>query len=88
MFAGVCGGIADYLEVDPTLVRLAFVAMIFLSSGSGFVIYILLMLVVPQEPVSAAKRKNESPHSSRYADDIPVPPTEEDDPQSVESIRE
>lgn len=51
MFAGVCGGIAEYLEVDPTLVRLVFVALTFLG-GPGIVIYIVLMLIVPEQPAS------------------------------------
>jgi phage shock protein C len=50
MFAGVCGGIAEYLDVDPTLVRLFFVALTLLSGGQGLLIYIVLMLVVPERP--------------------------------------
>ena len=50
MFAGVCGGIAEYLDVDPTLVRLFFVALTLLSGGQGLLIYIVLMLVVPEQP--------------------------------------
>ena len=60
MFAGVCGGIGEYLDVDPTLVRLAFVALTLLSSGSGLVIYVILMLIVPERP--ADKRKLKSKH--------------------------
>lgn len=49
MFAGVAGGIAEYLEVDPTLVRLFFVALT-LMGGPGIIIYIVLMLIVPERP--------------------------------------
>jgi phage shock protein PspC (stress-responsive transcriptional regulator) len=59
MFAGVAGGIAEYLEVDPTLVRLVFVALTLLSSGSGLIIYIVLMLIVPEQPRYPTKAKNE-----------------------------
>ena len=59
MFAGVCGGIAEYLDVDPTLVRLFFVALTLLSGGQGLLIYIVLMLVVPEQPVETRKFKNE-----------------------------
>ncbi len=50
--AGVCGGIAEYLHVDPTIVRLAYV-LLSLGSGlwSGLLIYIALAVIVPQEPV-------------------------------------
>lgn len=57
MFAGVCGGIGEYLDVDPTLVRLAFVALTLLSSGSGLVIYLILMLIVPERPSDRRKPK-------------------------------
>ena len=46
MIAGVCGGLAVYLGVDPVLVRLAFVLLL-LASGIGFGIYIVLWIVMP-----------------------------------------
>ena len=46
MIAGVCGGLADYLNIDPVLVRLAFVVL-FLASGIGLAIYALLWLILP-----------------------------------------
>ena len=58
MFAGVCGGIAEYLDVDPTLVRLVFVALAFMG-GPGPIIYIVLMLIVPENPGTQWKRKRD-----------------------------
>ncbi len=49
MIAGVCGGVAEYLNVDPTIVRLALV-LISLIWGSGLLIYIIAALVIPTEP--------------------------------------
>lgn len=49
LIAGVAGGIARYLSVDPVLVRIAFVLLLF--SGPGLFIYLLLWLVMPQEPM-------------------------------------
>lgn len=46
--AGVCGGLAAYLDIDPVLVRLAFV-ILFLASGMGFAIYLILWIVMPRE---------------------------------------
>jgi phage shock protein PspC (stress-responsive transcriptional regulator) len=46
LVAGVCGGIAEYLRVDPTLVRLAIV-LLTLFGGSGVVIYAAGWLVMP-----------------------------------------
>jgi phage shock protein C len=46
IIAGVCGGLAEYLEIDPVLVRLAFIVL-FLASGIGVPIYIILWIVMP-----------------------------------------
>jgi len=48
MVAGVCGGLAAYLDIDPVLVRLAFVILL-LASGIGFAIYLVLWIVMPRE---------------------------------------
>ena len=44
---GVCGGIAEYLNADPTLIRLAFV-IIGMAAGSGILAYILAALIMPE----------------------------------------
>lgn len=51
MIGGVCSGIAKYLEMDPTVVRLVFVLLLFLS-GAGFWIYVVLWVIMPKEPIS------------------------------------
>ena len=48
MIAGVCAGIAEYLEVDPTVIRILFVVFTFIG-GSGVIVYILLWLLMPEE---------------------------------------
>ena len=45
--AGVCGGIAEYLNADPTIVRLAF-ALLVLGWGSGVLAYIACALILPE----------------------------------------
>lgn len=51
LIAGVCGGIAKWLGWDPTLVRLGYVVLSVLSAGfPGVLIYILLWILMPQEP--------------------------------------
>jgi phage shock protein C len=45
---GVCGGLAKYFDVDPTLVRVLFVASIILGS-LGFWVYIIMTIIVPVE---------------------------------------
>lgn len=50
MIGGVCAGLARSLNVDPTLVRIVAV-LLALSDGIGVLLYLLLWLIVPQEPV-------------------------------------
>lgn len=47
MIAGVCNGLAAYFGVDPTIVRLAFVVLLFLSGGLVAIAYLILMFIVP-----------------------------------------
>ncbi len=51
MLGGVCGGIAEYANLDPTIVRLIFVLLALLG-GHGILVYLILWLVIPIEPVS------------------------------------
>ena len=48
MLAGVCGGIAEYFGVDPTLIRLAWVVFSLLG-GSGLLAYILAAIIIPRD---------------------------------------
>lgn len=48
MIAGVCGGIAEYFDIDSVLVRIAFV-LFTLMGGSGIIVYILLWIVMPDD---------------------------------------
>ena len=49
MVAGVCGGLADFLGFDPTLIRLAFL-LLALANGAGLLIYFLMLIIVPENP--------------------------------------
>jgi phage shock protein C len=48
--AGVCGGLAKYFDIDPTIVRVLFVVSIFIGGG-GIIAYIILWIVVPEEQI-------------------------------------
>jgi len=48
--AGVCGGIAEYFDVDPTIIRLLAILTIFFGGG-GIIAYIIAWLIIPLEPV-------------------------------------
>jgi phage shock protein C len=47
--AGVCGGLAEYFNLDPTLIRVLFVILAVLG-GSGVILYIALWIIVPKQP--------------------------------------
>jgi phage shock protein PspC (stress-responsive transcriptional regulator) len=50
MLAGICGGIADYLIVDPTVVRLVFaLATFFTVVFPGILIYLVMWIIVPKD---------------------------------------
>ena len=49
MLGGVCGGIAEYFNIDPTLIRLAFV-LFFFADGAGILAYIVGWIIIPEKP--------------------------------------
>lgn len=53
--AGVCAGIADYFKIDPTLVRVIAVLLLLPGGLPGLLPYLVLWVVIPEEPVSVAK---------------------------------
>ncbi len=46
---GVCGGIGEYMNVDPTLIRLLWVFCSMASCGTGLLVYIVAALIVPED---------------------------------------
>ena len=60
MLAGVCGGLADYFHLDPTIVRLLYVVLSLASVGIGVVIYIIMMLVFPEKPLDGSENSTTS----------------------------
>lgn len=46
---GVCGGVAEYFNIDPTIVRLLFVLFCF-CAGSGVLAYIIAAIIMPDDP--------------------------------------
>ncbi|NTW03658.1 MAG: PspC domain-containing protein [Oscillochloris sp.] len=52
MISGVCGGLAEYFNIDPVIVRLIFI-LVTLTSGLGLPVYVVLWIVMPKAQVSA-----------------------------------
>ena len=49
MICGVCGGIAEYFDIDPTIVRLVSVVLVF-GWGSGLIAYLVGAIIIPKNP--------------------------------------
>jgi phage shock protein PspC (stress-responsive transcriptional regulator) len=75
-FAGVAGGLAEYFVMDPLLIRLAFVILT-IAGGGGFLIYLILWIVTPENPFRVQPQVNQpgpdfqqsNPGSAGYATD-------------------
>ncbi|ACR79664.1 MULTISPECIES: PspC domain-containing protein [Kosmotoga] len=50
---GVCGGIAEYFGIDPTIIRLIWVLLLF-AHGAGLILYLIAMIIIPREPLGAS----------------------------------
>jgi phage shock protein C len=81
MIGGVCGGIAEYFDTDPSLIRLALV-LLFFAGGVGVLAYIVAWVIVPQKPLitasTAAETQSEdtstsSPTSSDSIEEVNKP---------------
>lgn len=48
MVAGVCGGIGEYFNIDPTVIRLLWVIFTLISMGAGIIAYIIAWIIIPE----------------------------------------
>ena len=91
VIGGVCGGIAEYLAVDPTLVRVFFVIATIFTAGLGFLGYLVLLVLMPQpgqhppfvQATAAAPGDASSATTEPIATTPPLPP----DPEAAERRR-
>lgn len=58
MLAGVCAGLAEYMNVDPTVVRVVYVALTIFSAGfPGLLLYLILLLLMPNDTNSEIRNQ-------------------------------
>ena len=51
MLGGVCGGIAEFFDIDPTIIRVVYVLLsLFTAAFPGFLLYIICLLIIPNDP--------------------------------------
>ena len=71
MLSGVSGGLAEYLDVDSTLVRIAWVILTVMSAGVGLLAYIALVIIVPTRPPETAAASPETSDGDALSDEEP-----------------
>jgi phage shock protein C len=54
VIGGVAAGLADYLNADPALIRIAWAILVVVTGGAALIVYIVCWIVVPEEPENAA----------------------------------
>jgi len=67
VIGGVAGGLAEYFEIDPVLVRVLFVVSLFFH-GAGFIAYIILWIIVPEAPYVFETASNAGPSETTSAE--------------------
>jgi len=80
--AGVCAGVAEYFEVDPTLVRLIWVVFTF-AGGAGILAYIIAAIIMPEaptgsQPIKRKKKSENQPHPMNDNGEVSITEIEED----------
>lgn len=67
IFTGTCGGLGEYFNIDPTIVRLIFVIGTFFS-GFGVLVYIVAALIMPSFPTDDFETMNKNSHFKKSDD--------------------
>lgn len=76
MIGGVCGGLGEYFEIDSTLIRILFLALLFFG-GTGLLIYLVCWIIIPLKPVFKTYYSSEPNKSAETYEvkDTPKEPT-------------
>ncbi len=66
MLGGVCGGLAEYFDVDPSVVRILAVISLFLSGGITFMVYIVAWMILPKSEPGAVSTESAKPMTVKF----------------------
>ena len=74
MIAGICGGLGEYFNVDPTLIRLATAFLFLWTGGTVLLVYLIAWFIIPEEPVQEKDQQSQEKDSESVE---LLPPPEE-----------
>lgn len=60
VIAGVCGGVGEYFNIDPVIVRIVWVILAFMPGGPGFLAYLICALIIPEDDGVIYQNENKS----------------------------
>lgn len=61
VLGGVCGGIGEHIDVDPTVIRLLWVFGTLISLGSGLLLYLIAWIIIPEEGPATGPAERQQP---------------------------
>ena len=73
MLTGVAGGVAEALDVDPSIIRIVWVLLAYLTGGIALVVYIVMAIVVPERPPGVPVARYQAPAPGDPVPSEPVP---------------
>jgi phage shock protein PspC (stress-responsive transcriptional regulator) len=60
MLGGVCAGLGEHLDIDPTVIRLIWAVATVLSFGTGIIVYILAWILIPEEDTAGSAPQSQT----------------------------
>jgi phage shock protein C len=86
MLAGVAAGVAETLDADPSLIRIAWALLTIFTGGIAFVVYIVMAIIVPEAPAGWSTMAPPGPPVRPAAGQTPAEPVAGDAPATVQGI--
>jgi phage shock protein C len=59
MLGGVCAGLGEHFDIDPTVIRLVWAVITVLSIGTGVLVYIIAWILIPEEESGSSEQKTQ-----------------------------
>ena len=56
ILGGICGGIAEHIDVDPSLIRLVWIVVSLISLGTGIIVYLAAWIIIPESPEESVQQ--------------------------------